>query len=177
MTKPTVIFLGPDGGSKNGRPPKPKIFLRSLIYSTGKRGRIIEGMYVKILRGESQQTFNIWVYGDSSLSRGSGLYVGENGIACNHHFLLPEDGAGFRFIKGDYRLNVYANLVGSEKEIYLSKIDLHISDQIEKLLEEPETGLYFDWGPDSQKYHPHVDKKREPKFPSEILDLLGMEKG
>ena len=31
MTKPTVMFFGPDGGPHNGTPAKPKVFLRSLV--------------------------------------------------------------------------------------------------------------------------------------------------
>jgi hypothetical protein len=57
MTRPTVIFFGPDG------PPRQadglKIFLRTLLYSTAKRAQIVEGMYVRLRRGESVQTFNI----------------------------------------------------------------------------------------------------------------------
>jgi hypothetical protein len=43
MTLPTVIYFGPDGGSKADAPPE-KVFLRTLLYSTGKRGHIIENM-------------------------------------------------------------------------------------------------------------------------------------
>ena len=35
MTQPTVIFFGPDS------PNSPKVFLRTLLYSTSKRGQII----------------------------------------------------------------------------------------------------------------------------------------
>jgi hypothetical protein len=174
MTRPTVIFFGPDGGSKKSiRPVKQKIFLRALLYCTGKRGRIIEGMFAKISRGESQQTFNIWVYGDKELLRGSGLFVGENGIACNHHFLLPDDGTDFRFIRGDYKLKIFANVIGDKNATLLGTIDLHISDGLENQLSEPDTGLYFDWGPDSKKYHPYVEK-RNSNPPKELSELLGI---
>lgn len=45
-----------------------------------------------------------WVYGDDRLARGSGLHVGVEGVACNHDFLLPEDGADFRFLAGQYTM-------------------------------------------------------------------------
>ena len=80
MTQPTTIYFGADASSS----PSPKVYLRTLLYSTAKRGQIIESMFVKLRRGESIQTFNIWVYGEGSLARGSGLYVGENGVTCNH---------------------------------------------------------------------------------------------
>src|SRR5436853_6333630 len=72
MTQPTVIFFGPDNDGEGS----PKVFLRTLLYSTAKRGHIVESMWVKLRRGESSQIFNIWVYGDTSLTRGSGLHVG-----------------------------------------------------------------------------------------------------
>lgn len=76
MTQPTVIFFGSDGSGER----LPKVFFRTLLYSTAKRGHIVESMWVKLRRGESSQIFNIWVYGDASLARGSGLYVNENGF-------------------------------------------------------------------------------------------------
>lgn len=47
MTRPTVIYFGPDGGARGVN----KVFLRTILYSTGARGRIIEEMYLKLHRG------------------------------------------------------------------------------------------------------------------------------
>jgi hypothetical protein len=45
MTQPTVIYFGPDGGRRDGLlPGHPKVFFRALLYSTGKRGRVVENM-------------------------------------------------------------------------------------------------------------------------------------
>jgi hypothetical protein len=105
MTKPTVVFFGPDGGSGKGDHPRPKVFLRTLLYSTSKSGQMVESMHVAIQRGESRQNFSIWVYGDKdNLARGSGIFVGPDGIACNHHFLLPDNAAEFQFVAGEYLL-------------------------------------------------------------------------
>lgn len=171
MTQPTMIFFGPDGGPESGRSPN-KVFLRTLLYATSKRGRIVESMYVRLRRGETSQNFNIWIYGDDSLARGSGLFVGENGVACNHHFLLPRDGASFQFGAGDYDLEVYGALVGTAKAIRLLSIRLSLSSDLAAQLSNPRAGVYFDWGPDSQQYHPHVDLRPEPKLPPEILETL-----
>jgi len=170
MTQPTVVFFGPDSLDQ---PDLSKVFLRALLYSTAKRGQIVESMFVKLRRGESLQTFNIWVYGEDSLSRGSGLYVGENGVACNHHFLLPEDGTRFDFLPGEYKVEVYASRTGSARPVLLRSIGgLVLSDQTARQLRDKESGVYFDWGPDSQRYHAHVRKpRREP--PSDFLrDLV-----
>jgi hypothetical protein len=88
MTRPAVIYFGPDGPPSQGA--AVKVFLRTLLYSTAKRAQIVENMYVTLRRGESVQTLNIWVYGDSKpLLRGSGLRVSEDGFASDHHFVLP----------------------------------------------------------------------------------------
>ncbi len=158
MTKPTIVFFGPDGVSHNGVPAKSKVFLRSLVYSTGKRGHIIESMFVTLRRGETRQTFNIWVYGDDNLARGSGVYVGETGVVCNHHFLLPEDGTRFEFLAGDYQLDVYAALVGRSVSLHLCSVHLTIDMQAGTQLKDAECGIYFDWGQDAQRYQSHVEK-------------------
>lgn len=83
MTQPTVIYFGPDAPRSNSAPPK--VFLRTLLFATSKRGRIIESMHVALSRNETHQNFSVWVYGDERLVRGSGLFVGEAGVAANHH--------------------------------------------------------------------------------------------
>jgi hypothetical protein len=69
-------------------------------------------MHVALSRNETHQNFNIWVYGDEKLVRGSGLFVGETGVAANHHFLTPRDADSFRFTEGRYRLEVFAHVLG-----------------------------------------------------------------
>jgi hypothetical protein len=159
MTQPTLVFFGPDGG-KGG----PKVFLRTLLYSTAKRGQIVENMFIKLRRRESLQTFNVWVYGDGPLARGSGIFVGENGVACNHHFLLPKDGTDFRWLQGDYEVAVYASLVGRRRPRLLSRICLKLTEQQATAMEGARAGVFFDWGPDSANYHAHLDDR--PKLPA-----------
>src|SRR3546814_13686885 len=80
-----------------------------IMDATSKRGCVIERMYVRLKRGETTQNFNIWVYGEKQLSRGSGLFVPESGTAYNNHFLLPADGTNFQFLPGTYSVEVLAN--------------------------------------------------------------------
>jgi len=159
MTQPTVVFFGPD------KDVHDKVYLRTLLYSTAKRGQVLESLHVTLHRNESKQNFNIWVYGDKgNLKRGSGLFVPQEGVTFDHHFLLPKDGAGFNFLAGNYKLIVYAKLVG-KKAHELMSINLHITEEQGKQLAEPSTGIYFDWGPDQQDYYSHLDTKPE-KEPS-----------
>ena len=152
MTQPTLVFFGPDGPDG-----PPKVFLRTLLYSTSKRGRIVENMFVRLHRGESIQTFSIWVCGEGALGRGSGVYVGEGGITYNHHFLLPSDGTRYEFLPGDYTVDTHALLVGNRKPILLSRVRLTLTDSHAAAMSDKRAGAFFDWGPDSTKYIAHID--------------------
>jgi hypothetical protein len=87
MSQPAVIYFGPDGSRTGMEPGTSKVYLRALIFATAKRGRIIESMHATLFHDEARQNFHVWVYGNDTLSRGSGLFVGETGVAANHHFL------------------------------------------------------------------------------------------
>jgi hypothetical protein len=175
MTQPTLIYFGSDK-PRLGQQPPPKIFLRTLLFATSKRGRVIESMHVSLARSETNQNFNIWVHGSGSggsgaLVRGSGVFVGETGVAADHHFLTPEDGKHFRFSAGHYRLTVYVQLVGDKALLKLFSQQLEITSDLAAQLEKPGAGLYFDWGPDSSRYLPHIDQ-RPPALPDELLEAI-----
>lgn len=157
MTQPTSVFLGPDGPLFDR--DKNKVYLRTLLYSTAKRGHVLESLYLSLQRNETKQNFNIWVYGEKGdLKRGSGLFVPQEGVTFDHHFLLPEDGAAFSFLSGNYKLSVFARVVGRRTSNQLMSIQLSLSEAQAKSLSEPHTGIYFDWGPDQQSYHPHIQR-------------------
>jgi hypothetical protein len=83
MTQPTTVFFGPDGPMfERG---KNKVYLRTLLYSTAKRGHVLESLYLSLHRNEAKQNFNIWVYGEKGdLKRGSGLFVPPEGVTFDH---------------------------------------------------------------------------------------------
>ncbi|MGA9624208.1 MAG: hypothetical protein WBQ65_07055 [Bryobacteraceae bacterium] len=172
MTQPTVIFFGPDTPRSRDEAALPKVFLRTLLFSTSKRGRVIESMHVALSRNETHQNFNIWVYGDEKLVRGSGLFVGETGVAANHHFLIPRDGSDFRFSEGRYRLEVFGHFLGDRAKTRLFSQTLEISPEAGAALAKPGAGLYFDWGPDSSRYLPHVEMRPPSHDPEEFLRVL-----
>lgn len=172
MTPPTVIFFGPDGSPPEGVRPRLKVFLRTLLFSTARNGQTVESMHVNLQRGESRQNFSIWVYGNERLARGSGLFVGADGIACNHHFLLPEEGAEFRLLAGEYVLRVFAKRVRDKLPRTLSEVRLRISESQSKQLEDSQMGIYFDWGPDQQAYHSHVEKRDRQATPRWFVKAL-----
>jgi len=175
MTQPTVVFLGPDASRSREEKPSPKVYLRALLFSTSKRGRIIESMHVALARNETHQNFNIWVYGKAKeLVRGSGLFVGETGVEANHHFLTPRDGGNFRFTEGKYRIHVFAHLLGDKQQTLLFSQTLEITRDMAIRLEDPNAGAYFDWGPDSSCYLPHIDIYAPTQDRSELAELLNL---
>ncbi|MFA8440829.1 hypothetical protein [Yoonia sp.] len=166
MTRPTVVFFGPDG--TNG--DISKVFLRTLLYSTAKRGIVLEHLFIRLRRGETQQNFNVWVYGDKDLVRGSGLFVSQEGMATNHHFLTPTDIRGFDFAAGDYELEVFGKVVGKRKTLLLSTIRLSLDAHEAEQLRNDDSGIYFDWGPDAGSYQKTIENRRSKS--SNFLNML-----
>jgi len=170
MTQPTTVMFGPDGPHHEG---DPKIYLRSLLYSTAKRGHVIENMFVRLSRGEHRQNFPIWVLGNERLSRGSGIFVGEQGVVANHHFLLPPDAEKYFFKAGEYRLDVFARIVGASQAALLWTNSLTISEADATKLTQPNNAIYFDWGPDSNRYISHVKSKPPNPMPNAMIEIFG----
>ena len=159
MTQPTVIFLGTDGGSRASGRKHLKVFLRTLLYSTAHRGQTIESLYVNLQHGELRQNFSIWVYGDKQLARGSGLFVPAEGIACNHHFLLPQNESNFKLVAGDYILRLYVTKAHSSTATELTSVQLRISEEHAVELQDEDAGIYFDWEPSQKAYLPLIERK------------------
>jgi len=98
----------------------------------------------------------------------------ETGIAANHHFLVPREGVSFAFTEGQYRLDVYAHLLGDRKRIRLFSHTLEITHDAAILLIDSKAGVYFDWQPDSSQYLVHIEKQPLIPHPEQFLELLGL---
>jgi len=164
MTRPTQIFFGADRSRWENASESPKIYLRSLMFSTSKRGRVVESMHVLLTRDEAHQAFNIWVYGErEKLVRGSGLFVGETGVEANHHFLLAPNEGAFKFAAGRYRIDVLLHMVGDKQQRLLFSDRLEVTPEAVAEMYASGAGLYFDWAPDLSRYISHVE--RNPRQP------------
>ena len=71
-------------------------------------------------------------------------------------------------------MDVFAQLLGDRDRSLLFSQTLEISREIAAMLEKPDAGLYFDWGPDSSRYLPHVDRRPPPPKPENYLELMGL---
>ncbi len=139
MTKPTIVFFGFDALPK----PAPKVFLRTLLYSTSTRGQVVEGLYAKVRTDDHERLFSFWGYGETEkLSPGSGLHVGRTGFAANHHFVLSIHEDAYHFELGSYEIDVIADVVGRRKPIKLATIKLSLPDELAAALERQEGVLF-----------------------------------
>jgi len=159
MTQPTTVYFGPDGGAHSHF----KVFFRTLLYATAKRGCIVESLFIRLSRmdRDTSRLFMIWVYGDDALRRGSGLFIPEGGLTANHHFLLPFDRSSFDVLSGWYTLEVYCSIVGEKRSRLLRSIHLEVSERESKALTDSDNGLYFDWNPEFKGYRSHIRPLRE----------------
>jgi hypothetical protein len=139
MTKPTIVFFGFDTVPKL----TPKVFLRTLLYSTSTCGQVVEGMYVRVRHDNSEQMFSFWGYGEAEkLSPGSGLHVSRAGLAANHHFVLSIHEGAYSFKPGAYEIDVIADVAGRPKPIELTTIRLALSEELSAALGRQEGVLF-----------------------------------
>ena len=148
MTRPTLICMVPKNGTD-----REKIFIRTLLFSTGAKGQYIQNMFIRLSQsGRKTGTFNIWAYGDKELVRGSGLFVDKTGVAKYHHFLLPENEPDFKFTPGEYLIEIFLETIGGQiKKIFSQRL---LTPTYEPL---NQSAIFFDWEPDKKEYYPHLD--------------------
>jgi len=141
-----------------------KVFFRAALYATGKRGHIVEALYLRVRRGESSQTFDFWMYGETKdLKIGSGLMVGDGGVVHNHHFLPPKDASTFEFLAGEYVVETHATVVNRATSVLLSTVHLFLSPELAAALKDRTRGVFFTWRPESSCYAAHLqDSPPEP---------------
>jgi hypothetical protein len=158
LTRPAFIAFCYDIGRNHA--PLPKIFIRALLYSTGKRGHVVENMFLIVRRNHEREVFNIWGHGDEKLSRGSGLFVGETGIVCNHHFNPASESASFAFLPGRYEIQVFATLPGQRSPICLHTLTLEVQDSAKLSRQNPDASVWFDWHPNENRYDSHLETRK-----------------
>ena len=139
--------------------PQAKIFLRALLFSTGKRGHVVETLFLRVREDNRNAEFSFWGYGDKALVRGSGLFVPETGVATNHHFNPVDAETLFRFSEGSYVLELVAKLVGLECLVSLWTITLEMPAAPFGSSIARETAVFFSWSPEQRRYIASVEKR------------------
>jgi hypothetical protein len=139
--------------------PQAKIFLRALLFSTGKRGRVVESLFLLVSDGQRQTEFSFWGMGDKDLVRGSGLFVSETGVVTNHHFNPLEVDDLFLFPPGAYTLELKAKIFGQQAISSLWKIPLQIPPDSFGDVIAPDRAVYFNWSPDQGQYIASIETR------------------
>lgn len=156
MTQPSMLVLMRE-------PPdnRPKIFLRTLLFCTGARGCVIENIYATMTQEIGNYVFDFWAYGEANrLLIGSGLFVGQTGVAYNHHFLLRHGTPDFCFWNGVYRIEIFAKVVGRRDVIRLQEFTIELpSVAAAHMAQLTDAATSFEWQADTQRYVGHVERR------------------
>ena len=156
-THPSFIAFRYDFVGK--KVPQAKIFFRALLFSTGKRGQVIESLFLRVREGSRQAEFSFWGLGDKDLIRGSGLFVPETGVATNHHFNPVDAETLFLFSQGAYSLELVAKLVGRERLVSLWDVTLEMPAGVFGSTIARETAVFYSWSPEQRCYVASVEKR------------------
>jgi hypothetical protein len=132
--------------------PQAKIFFRALLFSTGKRGHVIETLSLRVREGARKAEFSFWGLGDRDLVRGSGLFVPDTGVATNHHFNPIDSETLFLFSGGSYSLELVAKLVGREHLVSLWSLRLDVPADVFGATIAREKVIYYSWSPERVAY-------------------------
>ena len=140
--------------------PQAKIFLRTLLFSTGKRGNVIESLFIRIREGSRSEEFSCWGYGDKDLLMVSGgIFVPETGVVTNHHFNPVDSDSLFLFSKGTYSLELVAKIIGRNQFASLWTITL----EMPPVFSDPDTSLnkavFFYWSPEQLRWLIQFDER------------------
>lgn len=156
MTQPNLLCL-----KLELRERLPKIFLRTLLFTTGTKGRVVESVFLKVHRGNQVHVFDFWGHTESGkLTPGSGLFVGPAGVGCDHHFNPRKGGCKFRFEAGRYRVEVFAVVVGHSRSKKLSDLTFDVEERhAVELAQGPDTALYLLWNVDARSYEAQIDSR------------------
>lgn len=161
MTQPSLLCL------KREFPfGRPKIFLRTCLFTTGSRGRVIEHMFLMVRNEMGTYLFDFWGHTteQAKLTLGSGLFVGSTGVASDHHFNPREGNHGeFVYSAGEYVIEVFATIVGKTKARKLLEITFTVtSEQAAEVIQIPKREMYLLWNADTRRYDTHVRHDNKP---------------
>ena len=173
MTQPTVIYFGPDGSRHGMERRHQKVFFRTLLYSTGKRGHIVDKhIHLPSNVAKRGRTLTSGCTATTScagevafLSRKSALR--QIIIFCRRQIWSP-----LNSLWAIMYLEVFAAVAGTARvQSLFAYATLDLSPEMADTLSQGQFGpLYLDWGPDPGRYHPNV--KAPPPRPEGVFALL-----
>jgi len=142
-----------------GKAPQAKIFFRALLYSTGKRGQVVESLFLRVREGSRNAEFSFWGLGDKDLIRGSGPFVPETGVATNHHFNPTDAETLFLFSGGSYSLELVAKLVGRERPVSPWNVPVEVPAEVFGTSIAREKAIFYSWSPGQRSYVASIENR------------------
>lgn len=158
-THPSLIAFRYDLIGTNA--PLAKIFLRTLLFSSAKRGQVVESLFLRVQEGSRRAEFSFWGHGDKDLVGGSGMFVPETGVVTNHHFNPLETETPFLFAGGSYSLELVAKLIGSEKHQSLWRVNVEMPVGAFNTPIVREKAVLFSWSPEQNRYVSMIEHRPE----------------
>jgi hypothetical protein len=111
--------------------------------------------------------FDFWAYGEPRIAKGSGLFVPRNGTALHHHFALSRSVENFLFTDGDYRVEIFAKVVGRRHLTKLKEIKLAlIGTQSATMIQIMDAGVFYEWDVVSGNYAGRLEIRPSPPHDS-----------
>jgi hypothetical protein len=157
-THPSFIAVRYDFVS--GRLPQAKVFVRALLFSTAKRGHVVETLLLRVSEGGRRAEFAFWGHGEKNhLIRGGGLFVPDSGVATDHHFNPIDAKTVFQFTGGIYTLELVAKLVGREKLLPLWSVQIELPSEAFGASIAKNTSVFYSWSPEQGRYVASIEKR------------------
>lgn len=156
-THPSFVAIRYDFVGK--KVPQAKIFFRALLFSTGKRGQVVESLFLRVGNGSRQEEFSFWGHGDKDLIRGSGLFIPETGLVTNHHFNPVATDHLFLFSEGLYSLELVAKVVGKESLISLWNVQVEMPAGVFGSNIVQEKAVFYSWSPEQKCYITTIENR------------------
>lgn len=145
--------------------PRLKVFLRTLLFSTSVRGQIVESMHVNVQRGETRQNFSIWVYGERQrIACGAGRRRLQSSLLATGRWRVLRSRAW------SVCHQCFCETRSGSQPRRLQDVRVSISEIQADQLRGPTCGVYFDWGPDQQAYHSHIEDRPPKALPKWLLE-------
>jgi len=166
MTQPTTVMFGPDGRHHEGDPKK--FSASTSIFDSKTRTRNRKYVCKSFTWRTPTELSNLGTRQRETFS-GYGIFVGDQGVVADHHFLLPPDAERYVFKAGEYRLEVFGRIVGAREATVLWSNSLIVSESDARMLTQAHNAIYFDWGPDSNRYITSIRSKPPAMTPEELF--------
>jgi hypothetical protein len=125
-------------------------------------------MFLRVKRGDFSGLFGSWAYGErAQLVPGSGLFIGQDGVSVNHHFLPQDDPQKpfetFGYLPASHTVEIYADVLGRKAAVKLGEVSVYLSEEACSQMYQDAVGVLFDWHPDQGKYIPEIEPKHDPQ--------------